>query len=55
MSDPFANHPECCRKLLASLKRDQRRGSRNCSQGHLVSVELALHQLGAGKPAGASK
>jgi hypothetical protein len=34
----FADYPECCRKVLIELERDQRTGARNCAKGHQCRV-----------------
>ena len=37
----FARFPECCQRLLRLLEKEGRGGSRNCEQGHAVSLEYA--------------
>ena len=34
----YQEYPECCRKILIELDRDQRTGTRNCPKGHLCQV-----------------
>ena len=34
----YQDYPECCRKVLIELEREQRTGTRNCPKGHLCRV-----------------
>jgi hypothetical protein len=40
-SSKFDAFPPCCRQILVALEQEQRRGARNCENGHLVSLDYA--------------
>jgi len=48
----YPSFPPCCQKLLEDLEHENRRGTRNCEKGHLVSVEQAVaYEAAAAKKA----